>query len=267
MAQLRLKDMTTQSSSCIMVPRACARRCRRPAGRGGPHRDDLGSGCSHPFREIRHRPMMQQKAEMIPFIEKEIVRWGKTRSRGRISGTQRLQPPRADFTTAAASIAAIAPLKTAASGAVTASAPPAAAQPSSRRLRRRRQPRGGLAAAELAAFGLDANQSWIAAADVVARMTPSAGTECALQPGKGRGLRSAARRGRLSPSAPPPHLGPRRHQLRGRSGALATTSAGASARIATRRLPEPPAPPSRSRAITHYAADTCRAHLWLVALV
>lgn len=75
MAELGLKDMTTQSWSSIMVP----------AGTPAPVVDRLAAAAhaaltservrTH-FERFGTRPMMQQKAEMIPFIEKEITRWG-----------------------------------------------------------------------------------------------------------------------------------------------------------------------------------------------
>ena len=74
MAELGMKDMTTQSWSSIMVP----------AGTPVPVVDRLAAAAhaamtservrTH-FERFGTRPMMQQKAEMVPFIEKEIVRW------------------------------------------------------------------------------------------------------------------------------------------------------------------------------------------------
>jgi tripartite-type tricarboxylate transporter receptor subunit TctC len=74
MAELGMKDMTTQSWCSIMVP----------AGTPAPVVDRLAAAAhtamtservrTH-FEKFGTRPMMQQKAEMIPFIEKEIVRW------------------------------------------------------------------------------------------------------------------------------------------------------------------------------------------------
>jgi len=74
MAELGLKEMTTQSWSSIMVP----------AGTPAPVVDKLAAAAhtamtservrTH-FEKFGTRPMTQQKAEMIPFIEKEIVRW------------------------------------------------------------------------------------------------------------------------------------------------------------------------------------------------
>jgi tripartite-type tricarboxylate transporter receptor subunit TctC len=75
MAELGLKEMTTQSWSSIMVP----------AGTPAPIVDRLAAAAhaaltservrTH-FERVGTRPMMQQKAEMIPFIEQEIKRWG-----------------------------------------------------------------------------------------------------------------------------------------------------------------------------------------------
>jgi tripartite-type tricarboxylate transporter receptor subunit TctC len=74
MAELGMKDMTTQSWSSIMVP----------AGTPTPVVDRLAAAAhaaltservrTH-FEKVGTRPMTLQKAEMIPFIEKEIVRW------------------------------------------------------------------------------------------------------------------------------------------------------------------------------------------------
>lgn len=74
MAEVGMKDMTTQSWSSIMVP----------AGTPSPVVDRLAAAAhvaltservrTH-FEKIGTRTMTLQKAEMIPFIEKEIVRW------------------------------------------------------------------------------------------------------------------------------------------------------------------------------------------------
>ena len=74
MAEVGMKDMTTQSWSSIMVP----------AGTPSPVVDRLAAAAhaaltservrTH-FEKIGTRAMTLQKAEMIPFIEKEIVRW------------------------------------------------------------------------------------------------------------------------------------------------------------------------------------------------
>jgi tripartite-type tricarboxylate transporter receptor subunit TctC len=83
MAELGLKDMTTQSWSSIMVP----------AGTPAAVVDRLAAAVhtavtservrSH-FEKFGTRPMMQQKAEMIPFIEAEIVRWGDVITRAKL---------------------------------------------------------------------------------------------------------------------------------------------------------------------------------------
>jgi len=74
MAELGLTEMTTQSWSSIMVP----------AGTPAPVVDKLAAAAhtamtservrTH-FEKFGTRPMTQQKTEMVPFIEKEIVRW------------------------------------------------------------------------------------------------------------------------------------------------------------------------------------------------
>lgn len=76
MAELGLKDMTTESWSCIMVPAetpapvvdrlAAAVRAAVTSERVRTHFEKFGS-----------RPVLLQKAEMIPFIEGEIKRWGE----------------------------------------------------------------------------------------------------------------------------------------------------------------------------------------------
>jgi tripartite-type tricarboxylate transporter receptor subunit TctC len=75
MAELGLKDMTTESWSCIMVPAgtpapvidrlAEAVRVALTSERVRAHLEKFGS-----------RPVLLQKAEMIPFIESETKRWG-----------------------------------------------------------------------------------------------------------------------------------------------------------------------------------------------
>ena len=92
MAELGLKDMTTQSWSSIMVP----------AGTPAPVVDRLAAAAhaaltservrTH-FEKFGTRPMMQQKAEMIPFIEKEIVRWGDVIACGAGEAVARCRPP------------------------------------------------------------------------------------------------------------------------------------------------------------------------------
>ncbi|MGH6714115.1 MAG: Bug family tripartite tricarboxylate transporter substrate binding protein [Bradyrhizobium sp.] len=83
MAELGLKEMTTQSWSSIMVP----------AGTPAPIVDRLAAAAhaaltservrTH-FERVGTRPMMQQKAEMIPFIEAEIKRWGDVIERAKL---------------------------------------------------------------------------------------------------------------------------------------------------------------------------------------
>ena len=83
MAELGMKEMTTQSWSSIMVP----------AGTPAPVVDRLAAAAhaalsservrTH-FEKVGTRPMMLQKAEMIPFIEKEIKRWGDVIERARL---------------------------------------------------------------------------------------------------------------------------------------------------------------------------------------
>ncbi len=83
MAELGLKDMTTQSWSSIMVP----------AGTPAAVVDKLAAAVhtavtservrTH-FEKFGTRPMMQQKAEMIPFTEAEIVRWGDVITRAKL---------------------------------------------------------------------------------------------------------------------------------------------------------------------------------------
>lgn len=75
MAELGFKDMTTQSWSSIMVPAATpAAIVDRLAA--AAHAAMSSDRVRTHFEKIGTRPMMQQKAEMIPFIEKEIKRWG-----------------------------------------------------------------------------------------------------------------------------------------------------------------------------------------------
>lgn len=83
MAELGLKEMTTQSWSSIMVP----------AGTPAPIVDRLAAAAhaaltservrTH-FERVGTRPMLQQKAEMIPFIESEIKRWGDVIERAKL---------------------------------------------------------------------------------------------------------------------------------------------------------------------------------------
>ncbi len=75
MAELGLNDMTTQSWSSIMVPAGTpAAIVDRLAA--AAHAALTSERVRTHFERFGTRPMMQQKAEMIPFIEKEIVRWG-----------------------------------------------------------------------------------------------------------------------------------------------------------------------------------------------
>ena len=83
MAELGLKEMTTQSWSSIMVP----------AGTPAPIVDRLAAAAhaaltservrTH-FERVGTRPMLLQKAEMIPFIEAEIKRWGDVIERAKL---------------------------------------------------------------------------------------------------------------------------------------------------------------------------------------
>lgn len=83
MAELGLKEMTTQSWSSIMVP----------AGTPAPIVDKLAAAAhaaltservrTH-FEKVGTRPMTLQKAEMIPFIEQEIKRWGDVIERAKL---------------------------------------------------------------------------------------------------------------------------------------------------------------------------------------
>ena len=83
MAELGLKDMTTQSWSCIMVPAGTpAAVVDRLAA--AAHTAMTSERVRTHFEKFGTRPMMQQKAEMIPFSEKEIVRWGSVITRANI---------------------------------------------------------------------------------------------------------------------------------------------------------------------------------------
>ncbi len=83
MAELGLTEMTTQSWSSIMVP----------AGTPAPIVDRLAAAAhaaltservrTH-FERVGTRPMLLQKAEMIPFIEAEIKRWGDVIERAKL---------------------------------------------------------------------------------------------------------------------------------------------------------------------------------------
>jgi tripartite-type tricarboxylate transporter receptor subunit TctC len=83
MAELGLNEMTTQSWSSIMVP----------AGTPAPIVDRLAAAAHAAltservrihFEKFGTRPMLQQKAEMIPFIESEIKRWGDVIERAKL---------------------------------------------------------------------------------------------------------------------------------------------------------------------------------------
>ncbi|MBX9647919.1 MAG: tripartite tricarboxylate transporter substrate binding protein [Xanthobacteraceae bacterium] len=83
MAELGLKDMTTQSWSSIMVPAGTpAAVVDRLAA--AAHTALTSERVRTHFEKFGTRPMMQQKAEMIPFIEAEIVRWGDVIARAKL---------------------------------------------------------------------------------------------------------------------------------------------------------------------------------------
>jgi tripartite-type tricarboxylate transporter receptor subunit TctC len=83
MAELGLKDMTTQSWSSIMVPAGTpASVVDRLAA--AAHAALTSERVRTHFEKFGTRPMMQQKAEMIPFIEAEIVRWGDVITRAKL---------------------------------------------------------------------------------------------------------------------------------------------------------------------------------------
>jgi tripartite-type tricarboxylate transporter receptor subunit TctC len=75
MAELGLKEMTTESWSGIMVPagtpEAVVDRLAAAA-----HTAMTSERVRSHFEKFGTRVMLQQKAEMTPFIEKEIKRWG-----------------------------------------------------------------------------------------------------------------------------------------------------------------------------------------------
>jgi len=83
MAELGLKEMTTQSWSCIMVPAgtppAIVDRLAAAA-----HTALTSERVRTHFEKVGTRPMTQQKAEMIPFIESEIRRWGDVIERAKL---------------------------------------------------------------------------------------------------------------------------------------------------------------------------------------
>jgi len=83
MAELGLKDMTTQSWSGIMVPVGTpAAVVDRLAA--AVHAAMTSERVRTHFEKFGTRPMMQQKAEMIPFIEAEMVRWGDVIARAKL---------------------------------------------------------------------------------------------------------------------------------------------------------------------------------------
>jgi tripartite-type tricarboxylate transporter receptor subunit TctC len=83
MAELGLKEMTTQSWSSIMVPAGTpAAVVDRLAA--AAHAALTSERVRAHFERVGTRPMMQQKAEMIPFIEKEIKRWGDVIERAKL---------------------------------------------------------------------------------------------------------------------------------------------------------------------------------------
>ena len=83
MAELGLKEMTTQSWSGIMVPAGTpAAVVDRLAA--AAHAALTSERVQTHFEKFGTRPMMQQKAEMIPFIEAEITRWGDVITRAKL---------------------------------------------------------------------------------------------------------------------------------------------------------------------------------------
>jgi tripartite-type tricarboxylate transporter receptor subunit TctC len=83
MAELGLKEMTTQSWSSIMVPAGTpAAIVDRLAA--AAHAALTSERVRTHFERVGTRPMMQQKAEMIPFIESEIKRWGDVIERAKL---------------------------------------------------------------------------------------------------------------------------------------------------------------------------------------
>jgi tripartite-type tricarboxylate transporter receptor subunit TctC len=83
MAELGLKEMTTQSWSSIMVPAgtptAIVDRLAAAA-----HAALTSERVRTHFEKVGTRPMLLQKAEMIPFIEQEIKRWGDVIERAKL---------------------------------------------------------------------------------------------------------------------------------------------------------------------------------------
>ena len=83
MAELGLKEMTTQSWSSIMVPAGTpAAIVDRLAA--AAHAALASERVRTHFEKVGTRPMMLQKAEMIPFIEAEIKRWGDVIERAKL---------------------------------------------------------------------------------------------------------------------------------------------------------------------------------------
>ena len=83
MAELGLKEMTTQSWSSIMVPAGTpAAIVDRLAA--AAHAALTSERVRTHFERVGTRPMLLQKAEMIPFIEAEIKRWGDVIERAKL---------------------------------------------------------------------------------------------------------------------------------------------------------------------------------------
>jgi tripartite-type tricarboxylate transporter receptor subunit TctC len=83
MAELGLMEMTTQSWSCIMVPAGTpAAIVDRLAA--AAHAALTSERVRTHFERVGTRPMLLQKAEMIPFIEQEIKRWGDVIERAKL---------------------------------------------------------------------------------------------------------------------------------------------------------------------------------------
>ena len=205
MAELGMKDMTTQSWSSIMVP----------AGTPAPVVDRLAAAAhaalsservrTH-FEKVGTRPMTLQKAEMIPFIEKEIKRWGDVIERAggawRSSRKNAQFPPRADLPRRGQDRrghrAADHGGDRDRDGERRGRGPADRAEG----FRECRQPRRGLAAAELAALGLHAEPELDRARRDGGDDDAERGDDRLRHRGKRQGLRSAARRWRRSRAAP-----------------------------------------------------------------
>jgi tripartite-type tricarboxylate transporter receptor subunit TctC len=83
MAELGLMEMTTQSWSSIMVPAGTpAAIVDRLAA--AAHAALTSERVRTHFEKVGTRPMLLQKAEMIPFIEQEIKRWGDVIERAKL---------------------------------------------------------------------------------------------------------------------------------------------------------------------------------------